>query len=163
MARPTPMVWAISVTVCSPSSSICRAPRSLPGLPDVPKATLYRQVALLAEGRLLEVESEERVRAVIERHYRLHPARTVLNLDAVTAMSNDDHRRGFAAAVASLLAEFDVYLDRNGANPLADSVSYRQYTLWLSDAEKAAFVDDLVVLLRTRWTCVPRRNADATY
>jgi len=84
------------------------------------------------------------------QHYRLHPARTVLDPDAITAMSNDDHRRRFTAPVASLLAEFEVYLDRNGADPLADDVSYRQYTLWLSDAEKAAFYDDLVLLLRRR-------------
>ena len=40
-------------------------------------------------------------------------------------MSLDDHRRGFAAAMAVLIAEFNAYLAREGANPPADSVSYR--------------------------------------
>lgn len=47
-------------------------------------------------------------------------------------MSLDDHRRGFAIAMIGLISEFNVYLDRGGANPTADSVSYRQGTIWAS-------------------------------
>ncbi|MEO6143753.1 MAG: ArsR family transcriptional regulator, partial [Dermatophilaceae bacterium] len=117
-------------------------------LPDVSKATVYRQVGVLAEAGLLEVDSEERVRGAVERTYRLHRARTTMDLETVAAMTTDDHQRGFAAAIAALLAEFDVYLEREGADPLADSVSYRQFSLWLSDQEKAAFVRDLTLTLR---------------
>lgn len=114
-------------------------------LPDVSKATVYRQVGVLAEAGLLEVDSEERVRGAVERTYRLHPARTAMDLETVAAMTAEDHRRGFAAAVAALLAEFNVYLGRDGADPLADSVSYRQFSLWLSEEEKSAFVHDITV------------------
>lgn len=117
-------------------------------LPDISKATVYRQVALLAEGGLVEVESEERVRGAVERSYRLHPARTAMDLETVAAMSTDDHHRGFAAAIAALLAEFHVYLSREGADPLSDLVSYRQFSLWLSDEEKSAFLKELVVAIR---------------
>jgi DNA-binding transcriptional ArsR family regulator len=119
-------------------------------LPDVSKATVYRQVALLAEGGLVEVEREERVRGAVERTYRLHSARTAMDLDTMAAMSIDDHHRGFAAAIAALLAEFNVYLGREGADPLADSVSYRQFPLWLSDAEKTEFLEELVAAIRAR-------------
>lgn len=57
---------------------------------------------------------------------------------AAEAMSHDDHRRGFAAGIASLLGEFEVYLSQKGADPTADMVTYQQVSLWLSDAEKAA-------------------------
>jgi len=117
-------------------------------LPDVSKATVYRQVAVLAEAGLLEVDSEQRVRGAVERTYRLHPARTALDLETIAAMTTDDHQRGFAAAIAALLAEFDVYLERKGADPLADSVSYRQFSIWLSDEEKSALVNDLTITLR---------------
>lgn len=117
-------------------------------LPDVSKATVYRQVAVLTEAGLLEVDSEQRVRGAVERTYRLHPARTALDLETVAAMTVDDHQRGFAAAIAALLAEFDVYLERKGADPLADSVSYRQFSIWLSDEEKSALVNDLTITLR---------------
>ena len=68
----------------------------------------------------------------------------------IAAMSIEDHQRGFAAAIAALLGEFNAYLGREGANPLADSVSYRQFSLWLSEAEKAAFIEEVVAAIRTR-------------
>ncbi|HEX9334590.1 MAG TPA: helix-turn-helix domain-containing protein, partial [Pseudonocardiaceae bacterium] len=40
-------------------------------LPDVPKTTVYRHVALLAGAGLLEVVDEQRVHGAVERHYRL--------------------------------------------------------------------------------------------
>jgi hypothetical protein len=66
---------------------------------------VYRQVALLAGGGLVEVESEERVRGAVERTYRLHRARTAMDLDTAAAMSTEDHHRRFAAAIAALLAD----------------------------------------------------------
>ena len=119
-------------------------------MPDVSKATMYRHVALLVEGGLLKVVGEERVRGAVERSYRLEPARAVLTDAEVAAMNTEDHRRGFAAAVTSLLAEFEVYLDRDGADPLNDGVSYRQYVLWLSQTEKAELIAEVFAAIRAR-------------
>lgn len=119
-------------------------------LPDVSRATMYRQVEILLEGGLLEVDSEDRVHGAVERRYRLLPARTLIDRDAAAAMSLDDHRRGFAAVVAGLLAEFTLYLDQEGADPTSDAVSYRQFPLWLSDAEKTAFLEEVVAAIRPR-------------
>lgn len=124
-------------------------------LPDVSKATVYRQVALLVDGGLLDVASEERVRGAVERTYRLQPSKAALDPEAISAMTTDDHHRGFAAAVAALLAEFQAYLGRDGADPLADSVSYRQFSLWLSDEEKDAFLAELVAVIRSRAANAP--------
>jgi hypothetical protein len=52
-----------------------------------------------------------------------------------TAVTLDDHRQGFAAAIAVLVAEFNAYLDRSGADPFADSANYRQGTLWCGPDE----------------------------
>ncbi|MFC4120396.1 helix-turn-helix domain-containing protein [Nonomuraea zeae] len=117
-------------------------------LPEVSKVTVYRQVALLTEGGFLEVESEQRVRGAVERRYRLRQDRPAIDAAAAAAMSLDDHRRGFAAAMAVLISEFNAYLDRDGADPVADAVSYRQGTLWLSPEELAAMVTGLLAVLR---------------
>jgi DNA-binding transcriptional ArsR family regulator len=119
-------------------------------LDDISQATIYRHVALLVEGGLVEVDSEQRVRGAVERRYRLQPARMAMSDDEVAAMSTDDHARGFTAAIAALLAEFNAYLGRDGANPQADSVSYKQFSLWLSEDEKAAFVEELSAAIRRR-------------
>ncbi|NUP68839.1 MAG: ArsR family transcriptional regulator, partial [Nonomuraea sp.] len=46
-------------------------------------------------------------------------------------------RHGFAAAMAALLADFNAYLDRPGADPRRDLVGYVQVPLWLSEEELA--------------------------
>lgn len=117
-------------------------------LPDISRATLYRQVALLAEGDVLEVVEEQRVRGATERHYRLHAARTVFGPDVVEAMTMDDHRRGFSAVMASLLSEFDLYLDHPDAQPARDNVSYKQLSLWLSPRERAELIEQVRTILR---------------
>jgi hypothetical protein len=119
---------------------------------------MYRQIALLADNGLIEVEGEERKGGAVERRYRLHPAQTIIDAEAAAAMSNEDHRRGFAASLATLLAEFDTYIDSAGANPTADMVSYRQAVVWLSDKEKRAMYDDVVAALRPYLSNHPSRN-----
>ncbi|UNO42788.1 helix-turn-helix domain-containing protein [Streptomyces sp. MST-110588] len=113
-------------------------------LPDVPKTTVYRHVGLLAEAGVLEVEDEQRVHGAVERRYRLHRARTVIDRETAASMTLSEHRQGFAAAMAALLTEFNAYLDRDHADPSADSVSYRQFPLWLDEAELAELIGDLV-------------------
>ncbi|MCP2257161.1 Helix-turn-helix domain-containing protein [Streptoalloteichus tenebrarius] len=119
-------------------------------LPDVPKTSLYRHVGLLAEAGVLEVADERRVRGVVERRYRLRQDRAVIDADRAASMSLDDHRHGFAAAMAALLAEFNAYLDRPGADPTADSVGYRQGTLWLSQEELAEMIHEWGAALAAR-------------
>ncbi|WP_328285898.1 ArsR family transcriptional regulator [Streptomyces sp. A1-5] len=104
---------------------------------------MYRHVGLLAEGGVLEVAGEQRVRGAVERRYRLRRDRMAITPEAGASMSLDDHRRGFAAAMAVLLAEFNAYLDRPGAAPFADSVGYRQGVYWLSPDELAEMIDEL--------------------
>jgi len=118
-------------------------------LPDLPTATVYRQVARLVRGGMFDVESERRVRGTVERRYRLARGGMVLDPEAVRSMSLEDHRRGFTAAMAALLGEFNTYLDRAGADPSADAVSYKQFTLWLSPAERARLIRDLRRTFRT--------------
>lgn len=124
-------------------------------MPEIPKITMYRQVAQLVEGGFLEVEGEQRVRGAVERSYRLRRDRPTIDAGAAAAMSLDDHRRAFAAAMAVLIAEFNTYLDRDGADPTADSVSYRQGTLWLSPDELSEMTADLLAVLRDRLANAP--------
>ncbi|WP_326637002.1 helix-turn-helix domain-containing protein [Nonomuraea fuscirosea] len=104
-------------------------------IPDTSKAMVYRHVDLLAATGILEVAGERRVRGAVERRYRLSHGRAVLDADVLTAMTPDDHRRTFATALAVLVTEFNAYLDREGADPVADLVGYRQHAVWLTRDE----------------------------
>ena len=117
---------------------------------EVSKVTVYRHVALLTEGGFLEVDSEQRVRGAVERRYRLRRDRPVIGPEGAASMSLEDHRRGLAAAMAVLIAEFNAYLDREGSDPVADSVGYRQGTLWLSPEELAEMAGEMLGILQSR-------------
>jgi DNA-binding transcriptional ArsR family regulator len=116
-------------------------------LPGAPRTSIYRHLGLLVEGGMLEVGDERRVRGAVERFYRLRTDRPAIAPEAGKAMTLDDHRQGFAAAIAVLVAEFNDYLDRAGADPFADSASYRQGTLWLSPGELSAMLDALTQVI----------------
>ncbi|MFC4530687.1 helix-turn-helix domain-containing protein [Sphaerisporangium dianthi] len=119
-------------------------------IPDVSKATVYRHVDLLAAGEILEVAGERRVRGAVERRYRLRQDRAVIDAGAMRSMSPDDQRRGFAVAMAVLLAEFGAYLDRDHADPAADLVGYRQHAVWLSREELLEVIGEMRAAIAPR-------------
>jgi len=118
-------------------------------LPDVPAATLYRQVGALVDGDVLEVVDERRVRGAVERTYRMRTrAASVDAADA--AMSVEEHRRAFLTFVAGLLGDFDRYLDRGDVDLGRDLVGYRQAAMYLSDDELRELVADLQAVVAPR-------------
>ena len=119
-------------------------------LPDVSKATVYRHVSRLAAAGVLEVVSEQRVHGAVERRYRLHRPRAVIDPDAAASMTLEEHRHGFAAAMAALVAEFNTYLDQAHANPTEDHVGYRQIPLWLSQDELAELISQIRRILMSK-------------
>jgi len=112
-------------------------------MPDVSKATMYRQVSLLVEGGILAVEGEQRVGGAVERRYRLNQPRLVIDPDSAAMASLEDYRRAFAVAMAALLGEFNAYLDRGHADPVGDSVGFLQHALWLSLDERAGLIGEM--------------------
>jgi DNA-binding transcriptional ArsR family regulator len=122
---------------------------------DVSKATVYRQVSVLAEAGILEVEGEQRVRGFVERRYRLRRDRAVVDAERAASATPDQHRQAFAVAMAALIAEFNAYLDRDSADPAGDLVGYRQHSIWLTPDERAALIDDLRAALLPRLAFEP--------
>ncbi|GAA3787276.1 helix-turn-helix domain-containing protein [Micromonospora maritima] len=109
-------------------------------LSDVPPATLYRQVATLAEHDVLHVVGERRARGAVERSYRLNEAAASVDAETARAMSPRRHRQAFLTFVAGLLADVDRYLDSGGGDLGRDLAGYRQNAFHASDAETAEFV-----------------------
>jgi DNA-binding transcriptional ArsR family regulator len=131
------IVHALSGGRTLTTSQLCKV------LADVPKTTVYRHVAQLADGGMLEVDGERRVRGVVERSYRLRRERTLVDAETAASATSDEHRHIFAAAMAAMIAEFNGYLDRDDADPAADMVGYRQHTLWLTQDELSDLIQDM--------------------
>ena len=112
-------------------------------LPDIPQATLYRHLATLVNGGLIEVVDKRKVRGAVERVYALPAQGATLDAAALATATPDDHARYFTAFVSSLLSEFSRYLGRERVDFAADGAGYQQLVLHLSDAELARFAADL--------------------
>jgi hypothetical protein len=124
-------------------------------LPDIPTASLYRHVATLVDGDVLEVVAERRVRGTFERTYRLNNANANVTGEDAAAMDTDGHRRAFMTFVAALLGDFDRYLGREGFDLARDGVGYRQIALNLSDEEFAELWAELGDVIRQRAALPP--------
>jgi hypothetical protein len=125
-------------------------------LADVPHATLYRQVARLAEAGVLQVVGEQSVRGATERTYVLRAAAALITADQVATMSRDDMRQAFLAFVAGLLGDVDRYLARDEVDPIRDNASFRLAGLWLDDDEFATLLRDLLRVLQPAAANPPR-------
>jgi DNA-binding transcriptional ArsR family regulator len=112
-------------------------------LPDVAQATLYRQVAVLAEAGVLEVVAERRVRGSVERTYSLVTSAATLGPEDAARMSEEEHLRGFITFAASLIDAFGRYISDPAATPASDMMGYRQVALWLDEGERERLTADL--------------------
>jgi DNA-binding transcriptional ArsR family regulator len=119
-------------------------------LTDVPAATLYRQVATLVDGGLLEIVDERQVRGAKERTYALRVERAHVGAAEAATLPAEEHRRLFMTFVAGLLADFDRYLDRGDVDLGRDLVGYRQAVMNLSDEELIEMLQDLRTVLEPR-------------
>ncbi|GAA4215682.1 helix-turn-helix domain-containing protein [Actinocatenispora rupis] len=115
-------------------------------LPDVPQASLYRNIAALVAGGVLRVAAERKVRGTVERVYAVADG-TVLSADQLAGATRDDHLRYFTAFVSGLLAEFDRYSRRERIDLAADGVGYQETVLQLDDEEFARFAAGLAELV----------------
>lgn len=104
-------------------------------LGDVAPATLYRHVAALVEGGVIEVVSETRVRGASERTLRLNLSRTSVDTDDEGLDDDERVRAGFLAYLASLASAFDDYLAAPRSTLEADLVGFRQVAVFATDDE----------------------------
>lgn len=104
-------------------------------LGDVAPATLYRHVAALVEGGVIEVASETRVRGASERSLRLNLSRTSVDPDDEGLDDDERVRAGFLAYLASLASAFDDYLAAPRSTLEADLVGFRQVAVLATDEE----------------------------
>lgn len=124
-------------------------------LPDVPAASLYRHVARLVNGGVLEVVAERKFGGVVERTYVLHAAAASVGADEAAQMTHDQHRQAFLAFVAGLIGDFDRYLAQGDIDMMRDGVGYRLAGMWLDDTEWQELLRDLAGVLQPRLDNAP--------
>ncbi len=111
-------------------------------LPDVPQATLYRQIKRLLDGGVFYVVEENVVNGAIERTYALVVEHVQLTQEDVADLSVEQHVEMFSMFAASLIHSFTRSVELN-AEQEVKGVQYARTNVYLSEVERKAFGEQL--------------------
>ena len=103
-------------------------------LPDIPSASLYRHVKILADSSILMVVGENRIRGTVESVYRL-------NQDAMT--TEDETGNAVQMSLLSICASFAKYFSTGHAEPQKDMLLLTNCTLLLTDQEFSEYLSEI--------------------
>jgi len=117
-------------------------------LSDVPIATLYRHVGYLVTHGLLEVSSEQQVRGVSERTYRVVEELANPSAEELGALSPEELLATFTMFTSGMIRDFSTYVDQGDHDLVEDRVSFAQADFWATTGEVDAFFDTVMVALR---------------
>ncbi len=103
-------------------------------LPDVPSASLYRHIKILADHSILMVADEKRIRGTVESIYRL-------NKDALA--TEDKSGNAVQMSLLGICASFARYFARGNVDPKKDMLLLTNCTLLLTDEEFSRFLSEI--------------------
>ena len=103
-------------------------------LPDVPSASLYRHIKILAEHAVLTVVGENRIRGTVESVYQL-------NKDALAV--EDESGNAVQMSLLGICASFARYFAGGHADPRRDMLLLTNCTLVLTDEEFSGFLSEI--------------------
>ena len=103
-------------------------------LPDVPNASLYRHIRILADHAILVVVGENRIRGTVESVYQL-------NKEALAA--EDESGNAVQMSLLSICASFASYFAGGNADPRRDMLLLTNCTLVLTDEEFSTFLSEI--------------------
>jgi DNA-binding transcriptional ArsR family regulator len=121
-------------------------------LPDVPQASLYRNIHRLAEAGILRVVRETPVRGAIQRVYALVEGAGGFREAELASASREDHLRYFTIFFATMLSSLRSYLQQEVIDPRADGLTCRAATVYVSDAEYRRLLEQVGELLEPAMT-----------
>lgn len=103
-------------------------------LPDVPSASLYRHMKILADHSIIMVVGENRIRGTVENVYQLN--KSALQID-------DANGEAVQTALLGFCASFAKYFASGHANPKKDMLLMTTCTLTLTDEEFMEFLSEI--------------------
>ena len=117
-------------------------------LPDVPQATLYRQVRTLLRGRALEVVERRTVNGIVESTYAAVKGVTRFDRAEFARIPPDDHVRFFGTFLGIQMVDAQNYFSRPGYDTTREGMTYFRASLFLTDREARALRVELLDLVK---------------
>ena len=119
---------------------------------DVPRATLYRHLKILADSDVIMVVAENRVRGSVERTYSL-------NLTSLMEEDNKENAtRNAFGFLMKIYADFERYFSEKKADPSKDKMFLSNVSLLLSDEEFEDLLKQINEILRNHLNNEPNQE-----
>lgn len=109
-------------------------------LTDIPRASLYLHIKILADAGVIEAVREVPKRGSVEKFY-------ALAAPPADAKTNEGMNQMIQAALIALANDFSRYFSEGGNDPQKDMLTLGQATLMLSDEEFTAFLAEYSQML----------------
>jgi DNA-binding transcriptional ArsR family regulator len=127
--------------------------------PDVPQATLYRQLKVLTESKVIFVSDERKVRGTVERIFSLNNEAAIISAFEADELSKEDHLKYFITFFANLIQGAEQYLDSGeNLNMHKDGFGYRQIDLFLNDEEFHQLLNEMTSVIKNYASNEPNEN-----
>jgi DNA-binding transcriptional ArsR family regulator len=104
-------------------------------LPDIPQATLYRHINLLADAGILCVVKEQRVRNATEKTYALPHQDLMLTVEDLEDAEPEDYIRLFTQSLGLQLGYYARYIQQGDVDFARDNVLFQMFPAYLSELE----------------------------
>ena len=104
-------------------------------LPDIPQATLYRHINMLADTGILCVVKEQRVRNALEKTYALPHQTLMLTVEDLEDAEPEDYIRLFTQSLGLQLGYYTRYIQQGDVDFARDNVLFQMFPAYLSEVE----------------------------
>ena len=104
-------------------------------LPDIPQATLYRNINTLVAAGILTIVQERRVHNTFEKTYALQDQDLFLTMEDLQKAGPEDYMRLFIQYLGQLLGYYVRYIQQGNVDFVRDNVSFQMAPLYLTEAE----------------------------
>ncbi len=134
-------------------------------MPDIPQATLYRQIKVLLDGGILEVVGRRQAHGVVELTYAMRQGSTHLTREEFASMSPEEHKTCLALLNGEAQSALARYVDQSAYDSTEDGMTYLAAQLMLTDEEAKALRIEILELLKgfSRKSNLDRRLRRVTF
>ncbi|MCE5170283.1 helix-turn-helix domain-containing protein [Paenibacillus profundus] len=113
-------------------------------LPNVPQATLYRNLNKLVAGNILEVVDSRQVRGAVEKIYALGDSKANFTTEEFDGSTKEEQMNWFIQFATGLIDQYGRYLEQDQIDLAKDGLTFREADLYMSDEEFEAFKLDIL-------------------
>ena len=125
---------------------------------DVPQATLYRHIQVMADANIIYVLKEEKVKSVTEKYYAINETEARLDKSQWESISKEEKLNFFSSFQLLMLSRFQSYLEgvEDQTTPKEESV-FSVIEMNLDENQYKEFLDELNQLI-TKYHDTMRKN-----